>query len=348
MSNTLKKILQFLFSTLVLVGSLYFALRGINFDELIDALLSANYWWIAATLPVVALSHFLRAFRWKTLLGPIKRDVSVINAFSAVMMGYLLNNLIPRAGELIRPYLFSKRENLKMSTTLATVFVERVIDVLSLLVLSFITFLFFRDELTTVFPELTEQAVNALVIPFALILGGTVLLLKTTLLQKLLEFTVRRFSQSLYDKIMKQLAAFIQGFAILSSPGRYARIFVETVVLWSLYVLPLYLVVLSLDLHDYYAFGLIDANVLCVIASMGIAVAVTPGAVGIYHLFLTTAMESLYGLPTEKAFAYAVLAHAVGYFANLLLGGIFLYRENALGFSWKNIRQSTDDAVATP
>jgi len=83
------------------------------------------------------LAHFVRGWRWQFLLRPIKERTSLWIAFKAVMAGYAMNNVIPRAGELIRPAMASVEENMPFAGTLATIIVERIFDVIALGLLLF-------------------------------------------------------------------------------------------------------------------------------------------------------------------------------------------------------------------
>lgn len=103
-----KKVFKVLFPGIILLGSFYFALSDVNPDEILDALAAADMRWILATLPIIVVSHYLRAIRWQIMLSPVKKSVSHFNAFSALMISYLFNNLIPRSGELARPFILAR------------------------------------------------------------------------------------------------------------------------------------------------------------------------------------------------------------------------------------------------
>ncbi|HYF04520.1 MAG TPA: lysylphosphatidylglycerol synthase transmembrane domain-containing protein, partial [Patescibacteria group bacterium] len=128
-----KSLLKILITLAILLVSVYYSLKGVKLNELWHSIMNVNYWWIVVTIPVILLSHWLRALRWRTLLKPVKEPESLRNLFSAVMIGYAVNNITPRGGELLRPLTYSKREKVPLSTVVATVFVERFLDVLSLL-----------------------------------------------------------------------------------------------------------------------------------------------------------------------------------------------------------------------
>jgi len=76
------------------------------------------------------VGHMARAWRWQYLLYPIKPNVTLRNSFSAVMIGYMVNNFLPRVGEFVRPYAIGNLENISKSAALGTVVIERIIDMI--------------------------------------------------------------------------------------------------------------------------------------------------------------------------------------------------------------------------
>ncbi len=351
MNATIKKILKFLVPTAVLALSFWVTLDDVDYTRLWEALSAANMWWVTATLPIILVSHYLRAVRWRVMLEPVRTDISTWNAFSAVMIAYLFNNIIPRSGEIARPFIFARRENLPVSTSLASVFVERMIDVLSLAVLLILAVSVFSDDFARAFAGNDNAGPETVLIVLSVFIGvflcGLYILLRTTLIQKFLALTVKRFSETFYSRALTQLQAFSDGFAVLSKPRLYMRVFVITVVMWTLYVVPLYMVFEAFSLQQYYSqFSMLDANVLCVLTSVAIAVAPTPGAAGVYHLATQKALENLYSVPREEAVAYAFVAHAIGFLTNLVVGAAFMARENSLGISWRGISAQPAEAVA--
>jgi len=336
MSTKSRRVLQTLVSVVILVVSVYFAFRGIDLDRFIAAFGKANYWWVIASMPIVMLSHYMRAMRWTTLLVPLRKGVSVFNSFSAIMIGYMFNNLIPRSGEVIRAYVFSRREQFSLSTTFAVVFVERILDVVSLAVLLLLTSSAFRKEIAVAFPDFSSWIVSfAIVIAVGVIL--IVVFLKTPLASLFLRYVVQPYSAKWYERLTNYLENFVRGFAVLSSPGQYLRIFAETVTMWLLYVIPLYLLFFAFDFQSQMRLTMFDANVLCVITSLAIAAAPSPGAIGVYHWCAQITLTKFYGIDTETALAYATIAHGIGFFVPILGGPFLMMREGMKGFSWRSV-----------
>jgi len=321
-----KTILKYGISLILLVVSIYFTVDGIDFGKLYSAILDIDYFWVIAPLPIVVLSHLMRAIRWKLLLSPFHKANSILNLFSATMVGYLFNNVSPRGGELVRPYIYSKREGISYSSTFATILVERILDLITLGVLIAIVLTWNSEQVLKAFPNDTDPM--KLVIISGLILFVMFLSLYPPTIKLFLDKIIKPFSDKLYVKLADLFDKFRQGFAIIKRPSKYARIAVESIFIWVLYALPLYLLFFAFGFENTYSLGIEDALLLVIVSGIGVTIAPTPGAIGVYHYLVTTALVQLYGIDSETGLAFATVAHAASKLMELLLGGMFFIREN--------------------
>src|SRR3990172_8206053 len=112
---------------------LFLALRGLNLAEVWADLRSANYLWLIPSVAVYFLAVLVRTWRWDYLLRPLKR-IPVRRLFPVVVIGYMGNNIFPwRVGELLRAYVLKRNEQVSISSSLATIVVERIFDGLVML-----------------------------------------------------------------------------------------------------------------------------------------------------------------------------------------------------------------------
>ena len=87
---------------------IFLAFRKVDFGDMWQAFKTANYWYFFPILIVLFISHYLRAFRWRYLLDPMKR-VDTVSLFSSLMIGYAANTFMPaHLGEFLRAYVLSK------------------------------------------------------------------------------------------------------------------------------------------------------------------------------------------------------------------------------------------------
>ena len=121
----------------LLIGAVcvYLALRSVDFAEMARALTQAQYGYVLLAVCVMIFSHYLRAWRWRYLLAPVK-TVNVASLFAALMIGYAANSFVPaHLGEVLRAYVIGKKHRISTSATLASIVVERIVDVMSLIAL---------------------------------------------------------------------------------------------------------------------------------------------------------------------------------------------------------------------
>jgi len=136
----MKKQLLIAIGILISIVAIYFSLIGINWSELPLAFSRMKLAYAIFIIPFFYLIFFIRAYRWKIIL-PESSQQSLEDVFDATILGFFATNILPlRAGEFIRPWLYSKWSNLKMLTCLASVIVERVFDVLALMLILGISF----------------------------------------------------------------------------------------------------------------------------------------------------------------------------------------------------------------
>ena len=113
----------------------WLAFRGQNLSEIKDSIAHAHYEWILPVLIFAFLSNLSRSVRWNMLIHPMGYKPKTFNTFSAVLIGYFANLLVPRLGEITRCTVLNRYEKIPMQSLLGTVLAERVIDVLTLLVI---------------------------------------------------------------------------------------------------------------------------------------------------------------------------------------------------------------------
>lgn len=342
-----KKLVRISFAVTITVLSLYFAFRRVDLENVWASLLTANYVWVFIAIMAMFFSHLARALRWQVMLRSVKK-VSVLNSFSAVMIGYALNQITPRGGELLRPYILGKQENISKSMLLATIVIERTFDLLSLLVIIIISIIVYSSHFSdTIVSMLREgewtksmninsmrDVFRVIALPFAVALAVLLWLLFSHAGQKILLYPLRLLPKKFQTRIQELLAAFKNGMRVVRSGGQIYWVLFYTVCIWLLYVSQIYFPFFALHLDAYHlTFG--DAFILLAIISTAIAIAPTPGAIGVYHFFCIQGMVLLLNIDYKTSAAFATLTHAFGYIFMLATGAIFYLREN---ISWKEVQ----------
>ena len=148
----IKKILKIILP-LVLGGFLvWYSISKISIDVLLAYFKDANYSWIFLGLFFGILSHLSRAYRWKFMLEPLGFKPKFVNSVLAVLVGYLVNLALPRAGEISRATVLSNYEKVPFEKGFGTIVAERIADLIMMLAIVaitlFVQFDFIYDLLT--------------------------------------------------------------------------------------------------------------------------------------------------------------------------------------------------------
>lgn len=300
--------------------------RGIDWEDLAHSLETAHPGYLAGIVLVTLAVYAVRAWRWGYLLAPLGR-VRFPDLFSATMVGFASALLIPRAGEIVRPWLVSRRYPITTSAGFATIILERLVDLITVLVL-FAAYLFVLPT-----PAAEVQGRTMDLVKAAGAVTGAVAALVLVLLVALhvrtdqfvgaLERLLARAPRWLAGPAGRTLRAFSGGLAVLRAPASHlATLFAQSFVVWLLIALGFYLnhLAFGIDLPFHATFLLIAFLVV------GVAIP-TPGMVGGFHAFYLLALTQVYGIDRTTAAAAGIAAHALTNLPILVLGLVLLGRE---------------------
>lgn len=331
MKTRIRSALKYLFSVALSLFFLYLAFRGTDFAKLGEAFSQANYFWALAMFPVLMLSHALRALRWRYLLEPVKRGTRFRNLFSALVIGYMMNNVLPRAGEFVRPYAIGKLEGLSRSAAFGTVLMERILDIVSFMILIACIPVVYAGPLTEALPWLEETGIWISALTLVMLGLLIFLMLRRDVVMRMLGFFTRHLSRRHADLAEHIAHSFLDGFLFVKETKNYFIITVLTIGVWGLYVVMMYLPFFAFGLTERYGLDLASALVVQAISSIGIIVP-TPGATGPYHYFTIETLTRLYAVDDNLARSYAIVTHAMG-FIGVTLVGLFYFLKDQLRMS---------------
>jgi glycosyltransferase 2 family protein len=140
----LRIILQYLLFLGLGVFLVWWSVNRMNEEELQqckEAMASARYILIIPVFIIISASHISRAIRWKLLMKPMGYNPGLLNTFFAVMIGYLANLAFPRLGEVLKCTLLARYEKVPADKLVGTILIERVADVVCLLLVFAVTIL---------------------------------------------------------------------------------------------------------------------------------------------------------------------------------------------------------------
>jgi uncharacterized protein (TIRG00374 family) len=321
---------------LLLAGFLlWLAIRGVDPQELVAAASHARPIPLVLVVVLTVVMYLIRAMRWRLLL-PALKDAPIFDLFAITNIGFMAGLVIPRAGEVLRPYLAARRYKVSVSAGFASIILERLMDLLTVLfLLACYMFVLPRpaaeraDALMT-----TLRAGAGLVFVIALAGAGFLAALRVEggPARRLLDWALGILPASIGLKVRALVSSFISGLDVFgSSPAQWVRLIAESLLLW---------VTIGLIIHlnsVAFGFGIPFHSAFLIIAFLTVGVAIpTPGMVGGFHASYTLALTAIYGVDQGKAVAAGLVLHVLQNIPVLILGLAFLGRE---GLSLGSVRR---------
>ncbi len=272
--------------------------------ERIESILKndVNYLWIWVSLFLGLISHVSRTLRWVIMIEPLGHRPRVLNTFLAVMVGYLMNLVIPRMGEISRCGVLARYEKLSFTKLVGTVVTERIIDVIMMLLMTAIVIGTQFGQLLTFLennPNVKEKLESITLSPVGIL---TILAIAVVI------FLLRRKikNSSFYHKIKEILQKFGEGLrTIRNMKHKWAFIF-HTLVIWVMYYLMLYVVFFAFEFTA--NLSAMAALTTFVLGSYGM-VAPVQGGIGAWHFMVIQALI-VYGVDKSDGVVFAFLAHS--------------------------------------
>lgn len=326
-------------SLALVAGAMWFLLRGVDLVEVGSYMRQSNLLLLAGTVPLIVLSHVIRAVRWRILLRPAAPHVRTSTAFSSVMIGYAANTVIPRLGEVIRPWIFAQREQIPLPLSMSSVVVERVIDVLTLLVSIVGVVIIAPEAVHHVLPGVTMETLTMrLGIPALVLVAFLVVVVFTNVGPSMVRLTVGKWNANVADRLNSILASVRDGMRAVREPQLYVSIVALSILIWVFYVLPIWLTAQSMPFASAQTLSVWEATVLLLVVSVGVTIAPTPGAFGVYQSFAQVGLMALTSATASEALAFAMIAWMVNYGISFIVGGCCWLYESRHGITFASLR----------
>lgn len=306
-----------LFSLSLAVILLYITLRSLDWETFWNTMKTGRYEIIFLVLPISSFNYFVRALRWNIFVRADKK-VSILSVFWANMVGYLGNAYLPaRAGELLRSAFLGRKSGLGTSFIFATALVERLLDVIVLVLIGSISLLSQRN-----IPPILESAVRIMALLGA---AGLTIIIAAPFQERLILRVLvwlplpKKFS----GFVSGQVSRFLVGMRSLQNWHRLMTFILLTGAIWSVDALGTMIGVriISQTLNIWQAFILLSA------LGLSSAIPSTPGYVGVYQ-FVAVAVLVPFGFSLSEALAYIIIAQILNYVMVSFWGLIGLWQMN--------------------
>ncbi len=325
----LKALIKYSVSTLLAASLLYWAFSksDLRWTDIYQTAQSANYQWIIISVIIALISHLLRAFRWAQLLGAIAFNPGTTRTFTAVLIGYFANFIVPRMGEVSRCGSLQKTANIPFEKSFGTVITERIFDLLGLAVLVGLTFIVEWEPIQQfLFPNFHFPPTMFLA---GLGAGAMACLGLIWILRDRLHVRWEQFAAT--NKVGQLLQGWFVGILSIKEVENPAKFILYTILIWVAYFANTYTLLLAFPISA--SLSLSAGLTVLVMGTFGMATP-TQGGIGAYHSLVASAL-SFYLIPVKDATVLATFFHGTQMATILLFGGLsfiitfFLPQKNA-------------------
>lgn len=326
MDSAVRTAIRTVIVTALAVGLIAVFLRNANLSAVWTAMKAARLDLMAASVGLTMVTYLVRTERWQYLLGPLG-PTRFSSVFRATVIGFAASAVLPaRAGEVLRPYLLARREGLSATAAFATIILERVLDLVAVLLLLSSYLLWFDPGM-----EARDSAV------FRAIRVGGLLMAPVALLALVVMFFMAGHPERLHtwvlrvERILPARAAqatarlartFAEGFAVVRRPERLLAALAWSLVLWVVIAAGIWTVAAAFHIVMPFTGGWLMLAPLVV----GVAVP-TPGGVGGFHEAFRLGATAFFGADNDTAVAAAIVLHAVSFLPVVIVGVGFIVQD---------------------
>jgi len=299
--------------------------------------------WVAFSFAAALATYYGRALRWAVMLEPLRPHASVWNLFKATAIGFTAMVLLGRPGEFVRPYLISLRERVPLSSQFAAWFLERICDLLAMLLLFGFALSRIRTSRASLGPDFRWVLETGGYVVAILVLVCLVILVMLgrypVIMRKRLVGALAILPERHHQRIDRVIGAFMDGTAAMTTQSSALRLSLYTVVEWALITL---CIVCFFKAHPATSpFLLQDALIFMGFVAFG-SVLQIPGVGGGFQIVSVVVLTQLYRLPVEIATGLAIMLWAITFVGIVPIGILLAFHE---GINWRKLRDLEQRAV---
>lgn len=293
--------------------------------------------WMLPGGATVLASYLTRALRWQVMLRPLNSHSSLSRILNGTMIGFTAIVVFGRPGELVRPYLIARSENVSLSSQMAAWFLERIYDLLAVLLLFGVGLATFTPTGRRVGPALqwvlqTGGIFIAVLCAACLIILVTAALGGETLISRLRE-SLAFLPEKLQAKIGATLENFATGLASCGRPGDMGLIVFYTVLEWASILSACAFILWSFPQTS--SLSWLDVIVYLGFVSFGSIVQI-PGIGGGSQLVGFLVLSQLFAVPAAPATGIAIAFWAATWVVVIPIGFFLAARQ---GLSWGTLKK---------
>jgi hypothetical protein len=311
---------------LLSAGFLYFAFRGIEFDEVMSHMRTTNVWLMVLAAALATGTFPLRAIRWRPILDPVVPKIPYGKLWRATAIGMMINNVVPaRVGEIARAFALTRSTPaLPLPASLASLVVDRLLDAV------LIFGLMFAAMMSPAFPQgaqisgrsVSSYAVIGVAFTVVALVALYAFILFPARVLAIWDAVARRMSPKIAAKGREALVSLSKGLSVLREPRRFAVVLGWTLAHWLLNALAFWVGFRAAGMDLPFSAALFLQGIIAI----GVAVPQAPGFFGVFEHFARIGLVGIYGVPADAAVSWAIGYHLMSYVPITVIGAWYFLR----------------------
>lgn len=312
--------------------------QGFDWRVFWETLRALDWYWLGAATILSYATYAGRALRWAVLLKPIRPNPRFWPLLSATIIGFTATTILGRAGELVRPYLIAKRENVPFASQIAAWIVERIYDVLVALAMFGFALSRVRASGVSLGPALswTLQMGGIAVFLVSAVCLGVLLAMRffSDQVHRWLLRTLGFLSEHRLNRVRRLISAFVDGVRATKTQGATVRLIVYTVLEWLLIAASYACILKAFGTAVH--LGIIDVLIFMGFVSFGSLVQL-PGVGGGAQVTAVLVLTEVFNVPIEVATSLALLTWGITFVAIVPVGLALALHG---GLNWARLREA--------
>ena len=290
-----------------------------------SAFAGLRYFWIVVSLVLNVFSQISRAIRWNMLIRPLGYNPRLYNSYMAVVIMYFVNLLLPRAGEVFRCTILSRYEKVPFAKLAGTVFVERMADFITLILLSVVILLSQFNIFVSFFnthPAFKANFLNLFSLRNITMGLGAILLLLLAII--LFNWYYKKKKSESSKTFMKRIRLikqnFISGIKSIAQLENKWLFIGHTLFIFVMWLFMLYVIFLAYEPTSHLS---LQTGMITFLMGGLAMLAPVQGGIGPWH-FMVYETLFIYGIDKADGKVFALIAHATTNLVYLFFGLIAL------------------------
>lgn len=319
---------------------LWWTLRDVSLATVWTELRQSNGWLFLLATICSTVIFPLRARRWRTILEPVAPNQPFGALWRSTAVGMMANNLLPaRAGEIARAYALTRQTGVPLATSIASLAVDRLFDMLVLLILAVAAFFdpAFPRHARIAGQSMGDLAQGSIVLVVLLLAALYSLAFFPSQIVKVYEIFTRNISSALEERGKAVLHRFSEGLSVLKSPGRFTAVLAWTVIHWVMNALGFWFGFKAVGIDLPFSAALFLQTLIAV----GVALPSAPGFFGVFEKLATVGL-AVYGVDAALATSFAIGYHVLSFIPITVMGLWYFLR---LGLHLKEINSAREETA---